>query len=61
MTDPDLVCGIDVGSQGSCLAVFDLGGERLATSYQPHTLSYPRPGWAEQDPRDWRAAVVNAG
>jgi hypothetical protein len=40
MTDPDLVCGIDVGSQGSCLAVFDPGGERLATSYQPHTLSY---------------------
>ena len=59
MTDPDLVCGIDVGSQGSCLAVFDPGGERLATSYQPHTLSYPRPGWAEQDPRDRRAAVVN--
>jgi xylulokinase len=59
MTEPDLVCGIDVGSQGSCLAVFDAAGERLATSYQAHTLSYPRPGWAEQDPRDWRAAVVN--
>ena len=57
MTEAALVCGIDVGSQGSCLAVFDAGGERLATSYQPHTLSYPRPGWAEQDPRDWRAAV----
>jgi xylulokinase len=59
MSDADLVCGIDVGSQGSCLAVFDADGERLATSYQPHTLSYPRPGWAEQDARDWRAAVVN--
>jgi xylulokinase len=55
----DLVCGIDVGSQGSCLAVFDPAGERLATTYQPHPLSYPRPGWVEQDPRDWRAALVN--
>ena len=59
MSDAELVCGIDVGSQGSCLAVFDAAGERLATTYQPHNLSYPRPGWAEQDPRDWRAAVVN--
>ena len=59
MSDAELVCGIDVGSQGSCLAVFDADGERLATSYQPHKLAYPRPGWAEQDPRDWRAAVVN--
>ena len=55
----ETVCGIDVGSQGSCLAVFDAAGERLATTYQPHPLSYPRPGWVEQDPRDWRAALVN--
>jgi xylulokinase len=55
----ELVCGIDVGSQGSCLSVFDAGGDRVATTYQPHPLSYPRPGWAEQDPRDWRAALVN--
>ena len=55
----ELVCGIDVGSQGSCLSVFDAAGERLATTYQPHPLRYPRPGWVEQDPRDWRAALVN--
>ena len=24
-----------------------------ATSYVAHTCSYPRPGWAEQDPREW--------
>jgi xylulokinase len=54
----ELVCGVDVGSQGSCLSVFDASGERLATTYQPHPLSFPRPGWAEQDARDWRAAVV---
>ena len=54
----DLVCGIDVGSQGSCLSVFDETGDRVATSYQAHALSYPRPGWAEQNARDWRAAVV---
>ena len=54
----ELVCGIDVGSQGSCLSVFDAAGERVATTYQEHPLRYPRPGWVEQDARDWRAAVV---
>jgi xylulokinase len=26
----------------------------------PHTLSYPQPGWAEQDPREWLGAVATA-
>ena len=39
--------------------MFDPAGERVATTYQQHPLHYPRPGWVEQDPRDWRAALVN--
>ena len=35
-------------------------GEQAAKAYVPHTLSYPQPGWAEQDPREWLGAVAPA-
>ena len=54
----DAVCGVDVGSQGAVLAVFSADGERLATTYQTYPVLYPRPGWAEQDPREWTGALV---
>ncbi len=57
MTGGDLVVGVDVGSQGACLSAFTADGERAATTYQPYTVSYPRPGWAEQDPNAWIAAM----
>jgi xylulokinase len=53
----DAVCGVDVGSQGAVLSVFTADGERLATTYQPYPVAYPRPGWAEQDPGEWTRAV----
>ena len=54
----DLVVGVDVGSQGTCAQAIAPDGELVATAYVPHTLSYPQPGWAEQDPREWRGAVA---
>jgi xylulokinase len=30
----------------------------VATAYAPHALSYPRPGWSEQDPAEWLTALV---
>ena len=30
----------------------------MATAYAPHALSYPRAGWAEQDPAEWTNALV---
>ena len=56
----ELVVGVDVGSQGTCAQALAPDGERVATAYVPHTLSYPRPGWAEQDPREWLGAVAQA-
>jgi xylulokinase len=56
----ELVVGIDVGSQGTCAQAIDPDGEALATSYVPHELSYPRPGWAEQDPLQWLDATAQA-
>lgn len=56
----DLVVGVDVGSQGTCAQAIDAVGEVVATSYVPHSLSYPQAGWAEQDPLEWLAAVARA-
>jgi xylulokinase len=42
-----------VGSQGTCAQALDPDGELVASSYAAHELSYPRPGWAEQDPGEW--------
>ncbi len=56
----ELVVGIDIGSQGTCAQAIAPDGELVATAYVPHTLSYPQPGWAEQDPREWLGAVAQA-
>ncbi|MGA8247623.1 MAG: FGGY family carbohydrate kinase [Nocardioides sp.] len=51
------VIGCDVGSQGTNAALFTVDGTLVASSYQEHRLSYPRPGWAEQDPTEWLDAI----
>jgi xylulokinase len=56
----DLVVGVDVGSQGTCAQAIDRDGTLVVSSYVPHELSYPRPGWAEQDPLSWLGAVGQA-
>ena len=60
MSGRDLVVGVDVGSQGTCAQAIDGDGVLVASSYVPHELSYPQPGWAEQDPRAWLGAVAQA-
>jgi xylulokinase len=54
------VIGCDVGSQGTNAALFADDGTLVASHYEPHTLSFPAPGWAEQDPSEWVQAVTRA-
>ena len=56
----ELVVGVDVGSQGTCAQAIAADGELVATAYVSHTLSYPQPGWAEQDAHEWLGAVAQA-
>ncbi len=51
------VIGCDVGSQGTNAALFALDGTLVASAYQDHRLSFPRPAWAEQDPAEWVEAI----
>src|SRR3954469_21254380 len=52
--------GIDIGTSGTKTLVCDEGGKVLATAMAEHPISSPRPGWSEQDPRDWWAATGKA-
>jgi xylulokinase len=46
--------GIDVGTGGSRALVIDAHGNVVASASAEHQhFSSPKPGWAEQDPRDW--------
>lgn len=54
----DLVVGCDIGTQ-SCKAVaVGSTGTVVARAARAYPISYPQPGWAEQDPRDWEAALI---
>ena len=62
--------GIDVGTGGTRALVIDTQGNVVASASAEHQhFASPRPGWAEQDPRDWwqacgtavRKALQNSG
>ena len=56
MTGP-YVIGCDVGSQGTNAALYAADGTLVASAYEAYDLAFPNPGWAEQDPDLWTAAV----
>ena len=46
--------GIDVGTGGTRALIIDQKGTVVASASAEHeNFASPRPGWAEQDPRDW--------
>ena len=56
--DEVLLAGLDVGTTKAKGALFDPSGTPVAQAERGYPLHRPRPGWAEQDPEDWWAAVV---
>jgi xylulokinase len=51
------VIGCDVGTQSTKALLMDASGAVLARAASPYATAFPRPGWAEQDPRDWDRAL----
>jgi ribulose kinase len=55
-----LLLSMDLGTEGARVGAFDLEGRALADAHEGFATSFPRSGWAEQDPRDWWQATVRA-
>ncbi|MCX5495065.1 FGGY family carbohydrate kinase [Kaistia dalseonensis] len=51
---------IDVGTSSVKAVLFDGGGRLLRASDHPVETLAPHPGWAEQDPRGWWQATIEA-
>lgn len=54
-----LVAGVDLGTQSLKAVIVD-GDRVVGTHHVPIATDIPRPGWAEQDPRTWEAALAGA-
>jgi xylulokinase len=53
----DLLMGIDLGTSGCKIAVFDISGNVISTQTQSYEVYYPKAGWAEQNPDEWWDAI----
>lgn len=45
----DYLMGIDVGTTGTKVIIFDQSGQAVTTAYREYGCLYPHPGWVEQD------------
>ncbi len=52
-----LLLGIDVGTSGLKAVLLDEAGRTVDESTAAYELHSPQPGWAEQDPQAWWAAL----
>ena len=43
------VVGIDAGTTGSTVMIFDLDGKLMGSGYREYSCKFPHPGWVEQD------------
>ena len=50
--------GIDVGTSATKTVLFDELGTVIASASREYPLYQPQNGWAEQNPEDWRNAVL---
>ncbi|MDQ3264619.1 MAG: FGGY-family carbohydrate kinase [Myxococcota bacterium] len=58
--DAPLLLGIDLGTSGPKVALFEAGGPSLGSQFEPTALMLSEGGGAEQSPDDWWRAIVTA-
>jgi xylulokinase len=52
--------GLDCGTSGLKALLTDASGETVASAARAYSPDRPRPGWSEQNPDDWLAAMAGA-
>ena len=57
---PTMFLGLDCGTSGLKALIVDEGGVGIASASRAYLPDRPRPGWSEQDPDVWRAAMAGA-
>lgn len=58
MSQGPLLIGLDGGTEGLRVGIFDTSGNPLVFVRNAYPTNFLRPGWAEQDPADWWDAAV---
>ncbi len=53
-----LYIGIDLGTSAAKLLLMDAQGAVLNVVTKEYPLEFPQPGWSQQNPEDWRKAVM---
>ena len=53
-----LYIGIDLGTSAAKLLLMDAGGRIQNSVSKEYPLEFPQPGWSQQNPEDWRKAVL---
>jgi ribulose kinase len=55
-----ILLSLDLGTEGARVGAFSQDGVSLGSVHKPYTTTFPRPGWAEQDPAQWWESCVSA-
>ena len=50
--------GIDLGTSACKLLLVDERGQIHNERTKEYPLEFPRPGWSQQDPADWKRAIM---
>lgn len=50
--------GVDLGTSSVKLLLMDKQGTVVKTVSKEYPISFPKPGWSEQNPEDWYNAVI---
>ena len=59
MTGTKKFIGIDLGTSSVKILLVDEAGAILKTVTNDYPLSFPNPGWSEQEPADWWQATYS--